>query len=443
MCVYFRFSNIAGLNNHLQSEHDIVLEMTKHTFSSFSNYTKWKEEEEILTHSWYVLHSAPNLRDGYEHYYYYCNRAGKYQSRGSRKRALKSQGTSKLSSNCSAYMKVVRCVNSDFVNLTYSSTHYNHKKQLGHLRISSNIKGVVAEKLKQGISSNRIIQDIRESNITGGIGRDHLISEKDLNNIRKLFNTDGIQKHPNDLVSVLTIVEEMQTLDYNVILIFKQQSENPIEKYKFLDINDFLLVLQTEFQREMFVKYGKNGVCMDATYNVYDYNFHLITVIVLDDYQEGIPVAWGISNREDKIVIKYILEAIKSSCGNLSSKWFMSDMAPQYYNAWREVFDSTNTKYLWCAWHIDRAWRKAVKRYFNNLKDQQETYHQLRVLMMETCKTSFQILLTKILTTHKNSLFMEYFQHYCHHVEQWLYVFELELQLILICMRSHSTGYLK
>ena len=43
---------------------------------------------------------------------------------------------------------------------------------------------------------------------------------------------------------------------------------------------------------------------MDATYNVNDYNFHLITVIVLDDYQEGIPVAWGISNREDKIVIK-------------------------------------------------------------------------------------------------------------------------------------------
>ena len=115
-------------------------------------------------------------------------------------------------------------------------------------RFSSNIKGVVAEKLKQGISSNRIIQDIRESNITGGIGRDHLISEKDLNNIRKLFNTDGIQKHPNDLVSVLTIVEEMQTLDYNVILIFKQQSENPIEKYKFLYINDFLLVLQTEFR---------------------------------------------------------------------------------------------------------------------------------------------------------------------------------------------------
>ena len=72
---------------------------------------------------------------------------------------------------------------------------------------------------------------------------------------------------------------------------------------------------------------------MDATYNVNDYNFHLITVIVLDDYQEGIPVAWGISNREDKIVIKYILEAIKSSCGNLSSKWFMLDMAPQYYNA--------------------------------------------------------------------------------------------------------------
>ena len=50
---------------------------------------------------------------------------------------------------------------------------------------------------------------------------------------------------------------------------------------------------------------------MDATYNVNNYDFHLITLLVLDDYQEGIPAAYAISNREDKVVIKYILESIK------------------------------------------------------------------------------------------------------------------------------------
>ena len=81
----------------------------------------------------------------------------------------------------------------------------------------------------------------------------------------------------------------------------------------------------------------------------------------------------------------------------------MSDMAPPYFNAWKEVFDTSNTKYLWCAWHIDRAWRKAVKKYFNTLDEQRKVYHQLCVLLMETSKPSFQVMLTKFLTSHCNS----------------------------------------
>ena len=60
-------------------------------------------------------------------------------------------------------------------------------------------------------------------------------------------------------------------------------------------------------------------------------------------------MAWALCNREkDKIALKYILESIKIRCGNLKSSWFMSDMALQYFNVWKEVFDITNTKYLWC-----------------------------------------------------------------------------------------------
>ncbi len=51
---------------------------------------------------------------------------------------------------------------------------------------------------------------------------------------------------------------------------------------------------------------------------------------MLDDYQEGIPVAFVISSREDKIVLVYSLESIKLSVANSfqSYLWFMSDMAP-------------------------------------------------------------------------------------------------------------------
>ncbi len=49
--------------------------------------------------------------------------------------------------------------------------------------------------------------------MSNGIFRDHLITEKNKNNIRKAFNDDGIQKHSNNFVSVASITQEMQTFD--------------------------------------------------------------------------------------------------------------------------------------------------------------------------------------------------------------------------------------
>ena len=72
---------------------------------------------------------------------------------------------------------------------------------------------------------------------------------------------------------------------------------------------------------------------MDVTYKINDYDFNLITLMVLDDFQEGIPVAWALSNREDKLVLVHILRAVKEKSGPMHPSWFMSDMAPQYYHA--------------------------------------------------------------------------------------------------------------
>ena len=41
-------------------------------------------------------------------------------------------------------------------------------------------------------------------------------------------------------------------------------------------------------------------VMMDATHRVRQYGFLLISIMVIDDHDEGLPVAWAISNREDK-----------------------------------------------------------------------------------------------------------------------------------------------
>ena len=206
---------------------------------------------------------------------------------------------------------------------------------------------MIAEKLKQGVMVERIIEDIRSTE-DKDINRAHLVCRKDIQNIRRQFNIDGVRKHTNDLISVSCIVEEMQTLEYNPILLFKQQGEEPNEYCKELEVHDFILVIQTEFQRDMLSGYSENGVCIDATYKVNDYNFNLITLLVLDSFQEGIPVTWAISNREDKTVLLYILQSLKKRNGIIKPRWFMSDMAPQFFNAWKDIFLEENTRYLWC-----------------------------------------------------------------------------------------------
>ena len=105
----------------------------------------------------------------------------------------------------------------------------------------------------------------------------------------------------------------------------------------------------------MLLKFGDKCVCIDSTHGTNMYDFNLITVLVIDGFGEGIPVAWAIANREDVTMLVEFLKAIKKRTGHLKPQWFMSDDANQYFNAWKGVFGGDETTKLLCAWHVDRA----------------------------------------------------------------------------------------
>ena len=128
------------------------------------------------------------------------------------------------------------------------------------------------------------------------------------------------------------------------------------------------------------------------------------------------------ANREDKLAIVHILQALREQSGSIMARWFMSDMAEQYYNVWKEMFPTTDTKYLWCAWHVDKAWRNGLKKHVNKTEKQKEVYHYLRVLMFETDIGKFRALLAKCLMFIQTlyPAFGKYFINiYCSHINQW------------------------
>ena len=64
--------------------------------------------------------------------------------------------------------------------------------------------------------------------------------------------------------------------------------------------DDFVLILQTEFQKDMLRKFGSLALYIDSTHKTNAYDFSLPTLLVIGNFDYGLPVAWMISNREDK-----------------------------------------------------------------------------------------------------------------------------------------------
>ena len=155
----------------------------------------------------------------------------------------------------------------------------------------------------------------------------------------------------------------------------------------------------------------------------------LITVLVLDKFGEGLPVTWAISNREDTTMLVEFLKAIKRQIGPLKEPhWFMRDDAEQYFNATNGVFEIKRTKKLLCAWHVDRAWRGALKDHVANAQSRIEVYHYLRLLLMENTENKFRVLLQQFLSflERNEKRFYTYFkENDCSCLDQWASCFRV------------------
>ena len=251
-----RFATVMDLIDHMVRQHAADMDVNSIGFKNYASFLSWKEEQEFYSNSQFTQKCSPVLCGRNKIWYFYCNRAGTFTPRGQQLRQEKSQGTRKIGKQCTAHIKAKVNEDNGHVEVMYCATH-NHVVRLAHVQIPNQTRMIIASKLKQGISMERILDDIRES-VSNGLCRQHLVTRQDLHNIKAQYNIDGIVRHKNDLTSVRVWVQEMSTLEYNPVLIFKPQGES---KDNFTE-NDFLLVLQTEFQRDMFQRFGSVAVCV-------------------------------------------------------------------------------------------------------------------------------------------------------------------------------------
>lgn len=339
-------------------------------------------------------------------------------------------GSSKIASNCTATM-TAELSHSGQVNVDICHTHYGHNKSLEHLRVSTIQREMIAAKLQQGVSKEKILEDIRES-VSANFHRQHLVDRQDIVNVEKAFGLRKVQRHTNDQQSTLAWISEWEESKEceSPVLCFKLQGEEAEEGYD-LAKDDFLMAIQTPFQREMLKTFAYKGICCDSTHGTNSYDFPLTTIHVIDEYGEGIPVAWCLSNHEDFTAMVIFFQEIKKSCGIIESKYFMSDMANQFYNAWVAVMDScTRPKKLLCTWHVDKAWKEELRRKVGDFTMEAEIYKMIRTCLEQTSENIFEDclngLLDRLASDPNTHNFHAYFvKEWVSKKTQWAFCFRL------------------
>ena len=408
------------LAQHLSQSHGKETPVQITTFASLDDFKSWKKDVEKETNSWFVQHRMTRQGNHKSTMWFYCSRSGKVRSRGTGRRAMKIQGSSKISEKCSAFMKVTVDKASEEVQVHYSLTHIGHENKLGHLRMSEELRQTIAGKLANKVPVDSILDDIRD-NLGDTLQRDYLTSKQDIHNIMHQYNIDLVQRHSEDAKSVHCWVADLADKDYDCILCYKPQGEL---KYG-LPTNDFILGIQTQFQRDTMAKYAKNLVRLDSTHSTTGYDFLLVTVLVKDEFGEGVPVAWLISNREDVCSLDPFFAALKERIGDIAVFDFMSDDAEAFYNAWTRNFTQPKRQLI-CAWHVDKNLRKNVLRTVKNTEDQVNVYQCVKVLQMEIDETAFRSRLQEFcsLAEEQYPEFYEYFKvEFLNRQKKWAYCY--------------------
>ena len=62
---------------------------------------------------------------------------------------------------------------------------------------------------------------------------------------------------------------------------------------------------------DLVLKYGWRGIQMDSTFGTNNHRFPLFTLLVVDDWGNGIPVAWFFCSRELSGSIAAFLDAFR------------------------------------------------------------------------------------------------------------------------------------
>ncbi|XP_053214191.1 uncharacterized protein LOC128397486 isoform X2 [Panonychus citri] len=169
--------------DHLRHNHDLTIDERQLFFNTEDEFYKWKILMEKSTASYY--RKDRSKKDSKQKTMYFtCNRSGNYLPKQERKRRLRAQGSRKINRTCPAKLIVTKNNSSGQLSVYFIPTHVGHETDLKHLNLHKEDRIKIAKKLEMGADRNQLLSKIRESLSSTSPQRLHMITVKDLRNIK-------------------------------------------------------------------------------------------------------------------------------------------------------------------------------------------------------------------------------------------------------------------
>ncbi|XP_037565818.2 uncharacterized protein LOC119445628 [Dermacentor silvarum] len=318
------------------------------------------------------------------------------------------------------------------VSVVFQGNHRGHDFDLCHVFLSKSEKGAIATKLREGVPTKVVLEGAR-SNLDETFRRVDLLTRQDLYNVMRDAKA-AERLDVEDYVSVQLWVEMMHGERDNPVLFFKHQGQpdksDILERRSedLLEDGDFMLVIMTSPQQELFDLVGADCVCVDGTHGrTAGFGLQVVTVLCVDESGAPFPVAYCVTNRTDQKAMITFFVAVRSKTGQVVARAFITDDVPSFNNAWQEVMGPPQQHFL-CAWHVDKSWRQAIKKHIRDKKQRVLAYKAVESIMdasnEETLEARMQdfLLWFGLESTEEAGLlnFKEYFlHHYAQRAESW------------------------
>lgn len=218
---------------------------------------------------------------------------------------------------CTSELRVIQKKDAS-ITVQVCYTHYNHGKEFRGTWLTLERRRWVDLQLSAG-TRDSIYESLRNSVVNG--------RNIETRHIRTAFSVDDIKNDDDDHLSLFSWVYEWGAkLETNPILFYKLKGVT--NQTEVLNEDDSVVVVQTENQKKMAVEFGGNGVCC---FTAKCSSYFVTTLMVIDEFDEGFPMAYCMSNRLNENILKIFFAHLVQNLGELKPAWFAYDSNDAFY----------------------------------------------------------------------------------------------------------------